>query len=83
MTKAEKYCQALDIELNHLPDFDDAIIGFSDSCGELKLVYSIKKIIGILMEQKQINEREAFECFLFDIESSLEKAPIFVNDLSE
>lgn len=55
--------------------FDDAIIGVSS---DIRIVYSLDKIIEIL--QKDMTEDEAVEFFYFNIESAYvgEKTPLYV-----
>lgn len=55
--------------------FDDAIIGVSS---DIRIVYSLEKIIEIL--QKDMTEDEAVEFFYFNIESAYvgDKTPIYV-----
>jgi hypothetical protein len=69
--------------LNSYPDegllkvdgFDDAIIGVSS---DIRIVYSLDKIIDILMEH--MSEDDAIEYFYFNIEAAYlgEKMPIYV-----
>jgi len=69
--------------LNSYPDegllkvdgFDDAIIGVSS---DIRIVYSLDKIIEILMEH--MSEDDAIEYFYFSIDSEFlgEKRPIYV-----
>lgn len=69
--------------LNDFPDegfmkadgFDDAIIGY---WSEGRLVYSVDKVIDILMED--MTEEEAIEFFEFNIECAYigEQTPIFI-----
>jgi len=58
--------------------FDDAIIGVDEST--MKLIYSYKKCIEILM--LQMNEEESIEYFEFNVEGSYmgEKTPIWCYD---
>jgi len=55
--------------------FNDAIIGVSS---DIRIVYSLDKIIEIL--QKDMTEDEAVEFFYFNIESAYvgDKTPIFI-----
>lgn len=55
--------------------FDDAIIGVSS---DIRVVYSLDKIIEIL--QKDMSEEEAVEFFYFNIESAYvgDKTPLYV-----
>jgi hypothetical protein len=55
--------------------FNDAIIGVSS---DIRIVYSLDKIIEIL--QKDMTEDEAVEFFYFNIESAYvgEKTPLYV-----
>ncbi len=55
--------------------FDDAVIGISS---DIRIVYSLDKIIEIL--QKDMTEDEAVEFFYYNIESAYvgEKTPIYV-----
>jgi len=55
--------------------FNDAIIGVSS---DIRIVYSLDKIIEIL--QKDMTEDEAVEFFYFNIESAYvgEKTPIYI-----
>ena len=69
--------------LNSYPDegllkvdgFDDAIIGVSS---DIRIVYSLDKMIEILMEH--MNEDDAIEYFYFNIEGAYlgDKMPIYV-----
>ena len=72
----EKYPDELFLIAN---DFDDAIIGFEEN--SLKLIYSVSKIIELLMIHMSYDD--AIEYYYFNIESAYigEKTPIFCNDL--
>ena len=58
--------------------FDAAIIGVSS---DYRLVYSIEKIIEILVSRNNWTHEDAAEYFFFNIECSYlgEKTPIFIN----
>lgn len=72
--------------LEHYPEdgyekvdfFDAAIIGVSSKG---KLVYSIGKIIEILMSRNNWTAKDATDYFFYSIEDSYngDKAPIFIN----
>jgi|TARA_R110000803_G_scaffold197310_1_gene260788 hypothetical protein len=59
--------------------FDDAIIGIS-SCSSPKAVYSVNKVIEILMKEG-MSQEDAIEHFDYNIAGSYvgDKTPIFVN----
>jgi hypothetical protein len=58
--------------------FDAAIIGVSS---DYRLVYSIEKIIEILVSRNNWTHEDAAEYFFFNIEGSYvgEQTPIFIN----
>ena len=62
--------------------FDYAIIGVS-SCG--RLVYSIQKIIEVLMGRNNWSEKDANDYFYYNIECSYngDKARIFINLIND
>lgn len=75
--------QLVDWECLLADGFDDAIIGISSGSSP-KAVYSVNKVIEILMKEGMSHE-EAIEHFDFNIAGSYagEKTPIFVNDPDE
>jgi hypothetical protein len=72
--------------LEHYPEegyekadgFDYAIIGVSTSG---RLVYSVQKIVEILVSRNNWSEKDAADYFFYSIEASYhgDKSPIFIN----
>ena len=64
--------------------FDEAIIGITFGSNMIA-VYSVKKIIDILMEEDEMSFSDAIEHFEYNIGGSYvgEKTPIFVYDIQE
>jgi hypothetical protein len=60
--------------------FDDAIIGID--VNTMRLIYSVTKVIEIIMLEPEISEGEAYEHFEFNIAGSYmgEKTPIWCYD---
>ena len=58
--------------------FDDAIIGVSS---DYRLVYSVEKVIDILVSRNNWTHEDASDYFFFNIEGSYvgEQTPIFIN----
>jgi len=58
--------------------FDDAIIGVST---DYRLVYSIEKVIEILVSRNNWTHEDAADYFFFNIDGSYfgEQTPIFIN----
>ena len=75
----EFYAEA-DLEVFELPGFDEAVIGIEEH--ELRLVYSRKKIIKILMKQNKWDEIEAREFFAYNMFGAYvgDHTPIFCLD---
>lgn len=78
--KTTLFQQLVDWECLLADGFDDAVIGIS-SCSSPKAVYSVNKVIEILMK-KGMSHEDAREHFDFNIVGSYvgEKTPIFVNE---
>jgi len=75
--------QLVDWECLLADGFNDAIIGIS-TCQTPKAVYSVNKIIEILIKEGMSHE-DSIEHFYFNIAGSYvgEKTPIFVNEHDE
>jgi|TARA_R100001510_G_C7621292_1_gene182159 hypothetical protein len=79
----------LDIIVEAYPDeeilkadgFDEAIIGIDDH--SMRLIYSIRKCIEILMEE-DLSHEEALDAFYYNTHSAYvgEKTPIWCNDFT-
>ena len=67
-----------EVDFLKIDGFDDAIIGVEEN--QLKLVYSIKHCLEILMKEG-MSEMDAIEHFEYNIQNNYvgEKTPIFVN----
>lgn len=46
--------------------FDDAIIGFDELCSPIRIIYSVKKCIEILVSRDGMTNEEATEYFYFN-----------------
>jgi hypothetical protein len=59
---------------------DGAIIGYDDQTG--RLIYSMSKIIDILVNEDEMTEEDALEHYYFNIHGGYvgEKTPIWCND---
>ena len=59
---------------------DEAIIGYDDQTG--RLIYSMSKIINILIEDDGMTEEEALEHYYYNIHGGYvgEQTPIWCND---
>ena len=59
---------------------DEAIIGYDDFSG--RLIYSMTKIINILIEDDGMTEEDALEYYYYNIHGGYvgEKTPIWCND---
>ena len=82
MTKAEQLSEQLGSELMQADGFDEAIIGYAENIKEpYRIVYSVKKIIAILVSEG-MSEEDAMEHFYYNIAGSYmgEKTPLFCND---
>ena len=83
MNKLERYKEFYDdagIEIVSAVGFDSAILGIDEH--SMKLIYSRKKIIKILMKQNGWDELDAREFFAFNIFNSYigEQTPIWCLD---
>lgn len=60
--------------------FDGAIIGYDSKT--LRIVYSVKKSIELLMKESKMSQEEATEYFYFNVEGAYvgEQTPIWVED---
>ena len=88
MTKLEHIMEKYpDADLLLADGFNDAILGvaFDNASGEIRLVYSRKECLEILMKRDGMSEEEADEFFDFNVEGAYvgEKTPIWVEDLFE
>lgn len=64
-----------------LDGFNEAILGVEDN--QMKIVYSSKKIISLLISNDEMSYEDAMEHFDYNIRGSYvgEKTPIFVDDI--
>ena len=62
--------------------FDKAIIGFDESSE--RVIYSVKKIINVLMKDEQMSYEDAFEWYSYNMANTRFKTsnePIYCNDI--
>jgi hypothetical protein len=78
--KFEEFYDLTGIELLKLDGLDDAVIGIDEH--DMRLIYSRKKIIKILMKRNKWKDLEAREYFAFNIFGYYlgEQTPIFCLD---
>ena len=83
-SKEETFALLEDEEALIANGFDEAIIGITFGANMIT-VYSVKKIIDILMEEDEMSFSDAIEHFEYNIGGSYvgEKTPIFVYDIQE
>lgn len=64
--------------------FDDAVIGV-EIAEPMRLVYSVKKVIEILITEDEMSMEDALEYFEFNIRGSYvgEQTPIWCDDMYE
>lgn len=66
--------------------FDDAIIGLEMNGSLPRVVYSIEKMVFILMQRDEMTEEEAVEFISFNVTSAYlggEGAPIYINQFNK
>ena len=78
--KLKEFYSVADIDIYEMPGFDEAVIGIEEH--DMRLVYSRKKVIKILMKQNKWDEIEAREFFAYNIWGAYigEHTPIFCLD---
>jgi|TARA_R100000482_G_scaffold79916_1_gene31399 hypothetical protein len=83
-SKEETFALLEDEEALIANGFDEAIIGITFGSNMIT-VYSVIKIINILMEEDEMSFSDALEHFEYNIAGSYvgEKTPIFVYDIQE
>tara|TARA_B100002019_G_scaffold120636_1_gene103590 strand:- start:159 stop:422 length:264 start_codon:yes stop_codon:yes gene_type:complete len=83
-SKEETFALLEDEEALIANGFDEAIIGITFGSNMIA-VYSVKKIIDILVEDDEMDIADAIEHFEYNIAGSYlgEKTPIFVYDIQE
>lgn len=83
-SKEETFALLEDEEALIANGFDEAIIGITFGAN-MTTVYSVRKVIDILMEEDEMSFSDAIEHFEYNIAGSYmgEKTPIFVYDIQE
>jgi hypothetical protein len=77
----EEVMDSMEAEYVRLDGLDEAIIGYTDHGNtEPALVYSVDKIVQILMERDEMSELDAKEFFSYNIDTrySTKGNPVFV-----
>jgi len=62
--------------------FDDCIIGYDYGFEDIRLIYSVKKILNSLVKKDYMTEEEAIEYFEFNMRGAYvgEKTPVWCQD---
>jgi hypothetical protein len=82
LSKLERILEQFpDEEILKADGFDDCIIGY-DYGGDIRLIYSVKKVLNSLMKKDYMTYEEALEHFDFNIGGAYvgEKTPIWCHD---
>jgi len=88
LSRIQKNMSMLDLIIEQNPEdeflkadgLDEAIIGYDDQTG--RLIYSMSKIIDILIINDEMTEEDALEHYYYNIHGGYvgEKTPIWCND---
>lgn len=72
-----------DEEILKADGFDDAVIGIEE--GSMRLIYSVKRCIEILITEEEMSLEDALEHFSYNVSGSYvgEKTPIWCEDMFE
>jgi hypothetical protein len=72
-----------DEEILKADGFDEAVIGIDE--GSMRLIYSVKKCIEILITEDEMSLEDALDHFSFNVSGSYvgEKTPIWCHDTFE
>jgi hypothetical protein len=72
-----------DEEILKADGFDDAVIGIEE--GSMRLIYSVKRCIEILITEEEMSLEDALEHFSYNVSGSYvgEKTPIWCEDTFE
>ena len=72
-----------DEEILKADGFDDAVIGIEE--GSMRLIYSVRRCIEILITDEEITLEDALEHFSYNVSGSYvgEKTPIWCEDMFE
>jgi hypothetical protein len=62
--------------------YDDCIIGYDYGIGDIRIIYSVKKILNKLVKKDYMTEEEAIEHFEYNMRGGYvgEKTPIWCQD---
>jgi hypothetical protein len=62
--------------------YDDCIIGYDYGIGDIRIIYSVKKILNKLVKKDYMTEEEAIEYFEYNMRGGYvgEKTPIWCQD---
>ena len=83
ISKLEKILEQFpDEEILKADGFDDCIIGYDYGIGDIRLIYSVKKILNSLVKKDYMTDEEAIEYFEFNMRGAYvgEKTPIWCQD---
>ena len=79
--KINEFFEDMGMSIIKMDGFDDCILGYCTGAGsaELKMVYSVDKILAKLVSEQEMDMEEALEYFNYNMESAYvgEGSPVF------